>query len=324
MGDYSDEGLARLSGLYGVPVLTMKLNHAIRTGGYGVEDLLNAGASVNAPNLTGGTPLHTAAEVGNTYLVEKLLEKGAIVNARDELGKTPLHYASQYVSPAIADILLKHGANVNAADINGVTPLHHAVRFGRLKTVELLLFHGADPGAKTNDTNRGLTPLHIAGDMGNREMAVRMLVKRPEAAQITDDVGNVPRVFPGGDPRMEHMQWHVGNIATTVAPKEAADRRLGLAALIYRRNAEAQEIAKEYERGAPARIARAAVERERANDAAAAAARAEAAGKKYEGDEFIYPAKAAPKGGRRLQRRGRKTVKARKAMKRKRKTMRRR
>ena len=148
-----------------------------------------------------------------------------------------------------------------------------------------------------------------------------MLVGHPEAARVVDDEGNVPRVGEGDD-NMGGIEWQVGNLARTAAPKEAAARRVGLAALLSRRAAEAKKIAEEH--AAPARIARAAVERERANDAAAAAARAAAAGKKYVGDEFIYPAKGAPKGGTRLrrQRRGRATVKARKAMKRK--TMRRR
>ena len=324
MGDYSDEELARLSGLYGVPVLTMKLNHAIRTGGYGVEDLLNAGASVNAPTLTGATPLQTAAEVGDTYIANKLLTLGAIVNARDEIGTTPLHHAVENSNPKMAALLLKGEADVNAADIYGATPLHIAAGpRGRLETVKLLLSRGADPGAKTNDANGGLTPLHIAGNSRNREKAVGMLVNRPEAAQITDADGNLPRVFPG-DPGMEDIQWHVENIATTVAPKNAAARRMGATALLSRRAAEAKKIAEEHERGAPARIARAAVAREKAKDAAEAAARAEAAGKKYvKDDELIYPAaKGAPRGGTRLQRRGRKTIKARKA--RKRNTMRRR
>ncbi|MDR4494861.1 MAG: ankyrin repeat domain-containing protein [Nitrospirales bacterium] len=43
-----------------------------------VQTLLDAGADVNAQDLTGWTPLHAAAFKGNMTIVRLLLEKGAI------------------------------------------------------------------------------------------------------------------------------------------------------------------------------------------------------------------------------------------------------
>lgn len=298
----SDEEVKRLSEIYKVTELAIRFNDDIRMSGFDFEKLLKAGADVNAPTLTGNTPLHTAADVDNRYIAKKLLELRAKVDARNELGQTPLHLAAGKPHPAMAALLLDNGADVNAADINGVTPLHIAANYSTLATVDLLLSRGADPGAKTTD-RFGVTPLHIAGRVGNREKAAHMIVKRPEAAQITDDEGNLPQVFEG-DEGMEDIQWLVGYLARTAAPPAAAQRRMPAEAARLRRQGIFPTTPP-----TPGQIARAAVERERANDAAAAAARAEAAGKKYvRDDEFIKRA------GRR---RGRKTVKVRKALKKK-------
>jgi len=58
--------------------------------------LLNNGASVSARTLDGRMPLHLAADRNNgTKVIEQLLEAGADINARDEVGNTPLFYAKQ-------------------------------------------------------------------------------------------------------------------------------------------------------------------------------------------------------------------------------------
>jgi ankyrin repeat protein len=57
--------------------------------------LLQAGASINARNSFGATPLHGAAQRGQTELAAFLLAKGADINARDNKFKTPLDYAER-------------------------------------------------------------------------------------------------------------------------------------------------------------------------------------------------------------------------------------
>lgn len=40
------------------------------------------------------TPLHIASSVGQVDIVSALVEKGATVNAVNQTGQTPLHYAA--------------------------------------------------------------------------------------------------------------------------------------------------------------------------------------------------------------------------------------
>ncbi|MBY0353603.1 ankyrin repeat domain-containing protein [Candidatus Babeliales bacterium] len=59
-----------------------------------LQELIRAGANVNATNQQGTTPLHEATPLGNTTCVELLLAAGANPNAQDAKGKTPLEYAA--------------------------------------------------------------------------------------------------------------------------------------------------------------------------------------------------------------------------------------
>ena len=57
------------------------------------EELIRAGADVNAKNRDGGTPLHEAAFMGQDRVARALLQNGADVEARNENGQTPLNLA---------------------------------------------------------------------------------------------------------------------------------------------------------------------------------------------------------------------------------------
>ena len=54
--------------------------------------LLRYGADIHARNYLGMTPLHSAANTGNTELVETLLRNGADAHARTHRGETPYQY----------------------------------------------------------------------------------------------------------------------------------------------------------------------------------------------------------------------------------------
>ena len=155
-----------------------------------------------------------------------------------------------------------------------------------------------------------------------------MIVKKPEAATITDARGNLPRVSEG-DPRMDNMKGHVQLLARNAAPAAAAQRRIPAVAAYLRKRGmlpTAPPPPPPPLPPTPGQIARAAVEREKAQDAAEAAARAEAAGKKYVvGDDDLLRGTPTRAGRRQRGRgRGRKTVKVSARKARKRKTMRRR
>jgi len=73
--------------------------------------LLNAGASVDAADASGETPLHKAAANGDAEVCERLLEAGAALEARSRAGETPLRRAAQAGQVVTCMVLLAGGAD---------------------------------------------------------------------------------------------------------------------------------------------------------------------------------------------------------------------
>jgi ankyrin repeat protein len=72
-----------------------------------------------------------------------LLSKGAKISATDMSGATPLHTAAWWGRADVAGVLIAGGANVNAADRKGHTPLAVALERKNNEVVELLRKAGA-------------------------------------------------------------------------------------------------------------------------------------------------------------------------------------
>lgn len=70
-----------------------------------VRMLLEAGAPVNVPHLGGGTPLHTAAYVGDAEVVRMMLDRGADPTLRTDDGKTAVDVARERGHTEIAGML---------------------------------------------------------------------------------------------------------------------------------------------------------------------------------------------------------------------------
>src|SRR5690242_10167994 len=68
----------------------------------------------------------TALRAGDSRQIRAALDQGASVNARDEHGNTPLMLAAVYGDVAEMKLLLDRGAEVNAVNAEGVTPLIRA------------------------------------------------------------------------------------------------------------------------------------------------------------------------------------------------------
>lgn len=142
-----------------------------------VRALLAAGASIEARDEDGRTPLFSAVLGGSIGLVGLLIEHGCDINARDNDGFTPLHYAAQEYLPEIARLLVAKGADVNARDEDGNTVLWRAVfsSAGRDEIVRTLLDGGAKPEIANNageDANAlaerlGLDVLKSGGEKPN-------------------------------------------------------------------------------------------------------------------------------------------------------------
>lgn len=124
------------------------LLHAVVYGDLAaVQLLLDRGADVNVTNAAGSTALLRAAS--NFDKLKLLVERGAKVNVRSGLGHTPLMLAARPAnSHRAVEFLIAHGAEVNATNFFGSTALMAAAAGGDAKSVQLLLKHGANPNAQ--------------------------------------------------------------------------------------------------------------------------------------------------------------------------------
>ncbi|MBC8472325.1 MAG: ankyrin repeat domain-containing protein, partial [Planctomycetes bacterium] len=161
------------------------------------------------------TPLHFAAEAGQTDVVKFLIAKGADVNAENINGRTPLLFAafgadkghkevvelliengadvSLYVAARLGDVaraksLIEDGADVDA-EMWGQTPLHAAATKGHKEIAELLIAEGAEVDANTP----GYTPLTSAIWSDDRDI-IKLLLK--SGADVNFDPKNdVPAIY---------------------------------------------------------------------------------------------------------------------------------
>lgn len=127
-----------------------------------VQALISGGADIEATTSAycGRTPLFPAA-ARNVSATQTLVDSGASVNARDCLGETPLHSAATSADPRLIRILIAAGADVDARSHSYErTPLHVAAQNSKDPTViDALLDAGADPSARTTS---GETALSLA------------------------------------------------------------------------------------------------------------------------------------------------------------------
>lgn len=123
----------------------------------------------------GGTQtLHYAITIARTDLVADMIERGASLEARDDLGYTPLILAAFKGRVAALRLLVGAGANTKALDRKGNSPLMFAAQWGDLNAVRLLLDAGADPMVRGE---KGYTALRIARLSNQLEVAEFLAAK---------------------------------------------------------------------------------------------------------------------------------------------------
>ena len=121
---------------------------------------------VNALDFRGRTPLHWAANRGDTSAVEFLLEAGAKTDAEDELRGTPLSLAASSGSVRILKLLILARASIRTMNSQGAQALYYASRHqSDVAPVKLLLDAGAPVDCKNNRAHTPLTGAAIT----NRE-----------------------------------------------------------------------------------------------------------------------------------------------------------
>jgi ankyrin repeat protein len=151
-----------------------------------VLQLLQAGADVDARNRFGKTPLHTAAEKGQTELVAALLKAGANARTASVNDRVTALMAASYAGHAdIVTALLAAGADAAALDRMNKPAILYAAGQGQTAALQRLLDHGV---AVNTAYAHGLTALMWAAGQGHVE-ATRLLLARGADMSLKDDRG---------------------------------------------------------------------------------------------------------------------------------------
>lgn len=147
-------------------------------------ELLRWGASVEAENAKGVTPLILASQKGNIAIVEELLRRGANPLRTTVNGTTAVLQAAHFGHLDVLHLLLKAGgpALVEMANSNHTTPLMRAAQEGHVLIVQALL----DRGASVNRRNRvQMTALMLASQRGHAEVCQALVNKNAELDSMT-------------------------------------------------------------------------------------------------------------------------------------------
>ncbi len=128
-----------------------------------VKQLLRAGVAADEP-LPGRQlrALHGAVAQGHAAIVDQLVAAGAQVNALDDAGCSPLAAAGWRGHLDIMRTLLKAGASVSAG-LPGCPVLHQAIFGNQVAAIRLLRAHGADPAQQDDDRRDAYALARILG-----------------------------------------------------------------------------------------------------------------------------------------------------------------
>jgi len=166
--------------------------------------------AVAAPGLAdpaADTALIAAVYDGDLRQMQAALRAGASFNARDENGYTPLHWAGFRGFHVLAGYMLDRGAQTDVPDKNGYTPLMLAAWQGHETVVRLLLARGASRDRRSADD-------FSAYDYAKSKGHVRLLpllvpTKRLPAFRAPRVVQPTPQPLP-----TEDDSWDVATPAT--------------------------------------------------------------------------------------------------------------
>ena len=179
--------------------------------------LASSAYAQEAPSGDGSTPLLWAAYRDDSAKVDQLIRAGANVNAANDLGVTPLWTASLNGSVPIVKRLLDAGANPNMPLLSGETPLMAAARAGKTAVVDALLSKGANPNARGT---RGQTALMWAVAQKHADVVKRLLVGGADVHARSDNWTQMMAVPPHGLLEYNRLIPQGGDTALMFAARE--------------------------------------------------------------------------------------------------------
>lgn len=149
--------------------------------------LLAHGANLEEHHAIGGTPLCTAAGVGNVQIVDVLIAAGANVNPAADY--SPLMCAASHGHVAVCRRLIRAGATVDLRRDEGRqhSALMLAAMVGHSSVVKCLLDRGADPNLMEKGPG-GQTALMYAATF-DRADAIRVLIRGRAEVNLRNEMG---------------------------------------------------------------------------------------------------------------------------------------
>ncbi|PKX96290.1 ankyrin repeat domain-containing protein, partial [Aspergillus novofumigatus IBT 16806] len=144
----------------------------------------------NIPDTDGRTPLSHAVELGLARIVQLLLDSNADINLEDKCGRTPLLWATQEGHQTL--LLLTSRADINLEDKLRHTPLLWATRKGHETIVSKLL---ASAGVDVDrPDSEGRAALSYAADLGYASI-VQALINANAHVNSEDNKRRTPLVW---------------------------------------------------------------------------------------------------------------------------------
>lgn len=142
--------------------------------------------------LDDATALHIAAAEGHLGIAEDLIAAGAEVDAHDFVKSTPLMDAAQRSRPHIVKFLLEKGADANHTASESYTALMLAARNGCIECADLLLKNNAHIDAVMDGDNNALHFTTYQEDSDKAIEMARFLIERGIRHDARDNIGETP------------------------------------------------------------------------------------------------------------------------------------
>jgi len=158
-----------------------------------IRVLLKKGASIDARDRKGETPLLIVTHNNYIDAAKVLINAGADVNAKDNIQDSPYLYAGARGRNEILAMILKHGADLKSINRYGGTALIPAAERGHVKTVQMLIKAGVDVNHVNNLRWTALLEAIILGNGGaDHTEIVRLLIKGKADVNLADGKGITP------------------------------------------------------------------------------------------------------------------------------------
>ncbi|KAF9580881.1 hypothetical protein BGW38_002294 [Lunasporangiospora selenospora] len=193
------------------------------------------------------TLLHVAARVGSLQLAKFLIDKGASLDALDCEGRTPLHTASEQTAPFELCRLITEKASLHidrTSIASGKTALHYAAQNGNTELVALLLQHHA---RVTLLDSKGNTPEMLAKAGLDRDKSSKAKAQkyRHTLQHLQKAIAAIKEVQRQKDAILEEQRRKEEELARAEAEKDKAARKKQeekLEADLRRREEEEKEL----------------------------------------------------------------------------------